>query len=263
MNISQALVAVGGRASRLRSGGASVPSSKSFLVVNHRPMLYWCLLAIRNAGIRHIVIAGDQAFQRCQAELVLNSLPVSFDSVAFFQDSGLGVHGLPYQAGDLLDRSFIFECGHSIMTPEHYRRMIRAKTIDNVVFSAFIPHPSNLRQSVYRSRGQVRAPGLGRSQRRALAHPLVIDQEYVHRLPEVHFQVSKMISLYSSASRLSYVFSSMPPEFDVMAELRDSLTIYTRYLTGLESNGDAALFSSPQSTNHWIRLAEPSKSSTG
>src|SRR5258708_9290584 len=148
MQISQALVAIGGSASRLRSGGVAVPLSKSCLEIDQRPMLYWNLLLMHQAGISRLVLAGDQSLQLQRAELVLDSLPVSFAEVKFFQDPGLGVHGLPHHVAHLIDSACIFECGHSIIEPAHYSALAQHKLANNVVFSAFAPSPLNKRPGI-------------------------------------------------------------------------------------------------------------------
>jgi len=144
MKTVQALVAIGGRASRLRSGGIDVPISKSFLLLHGKPLLYWTLKSLYIAGIKEVVLCADARIQLLEADLILSQASFEF-KVRDFLDDGLGVHGLPYQARSVLDGQFIFECGHGVSEPQHYSRLDAAKRARNVVFSGFQPHPSNPR----------------------------------------------------------------------------------------------------------------------
>lgn len=225
----QALVAVGGRSSRLRSGGFDVRLSKSFIGVSGRPLLHWCLSSLYQAGIRDVVLCGNEAVHLREAEATVTSAHFTFDNVRFFRDPGLGMHGLPWQARDLLENEFIFECGHSIMTPNHYKHLFQKKRPGRVVTSGFHPHPDNVRQPVSLRRGRVELAT--RAARQAIAHPFVVDQEYVRRLPELNFDIHRIIRHYSSLKRLTYVMSDMPPEFDVVPEMLDAVSIYKDYLS--------------------------------
>jgi len=233
MKIVQALVAIGGRASRLRVRGYDVPVSKSFIQFKGQPVLYWSLLSLHAAGLRNLVLAGDDILQLAEARLLVDDLPVSFRQVVFFQDPGLGVHGLPYQARALLDDQYLFDCGHGLMDFRHYRRLMSAKNADYIIFSAFAPHPQNLRQPVSLSRGRVTGMGAGRRFRFAIAHPMVIDRRYAETLPELEYDIRAIIDYYSTRRALRYIFSEMPPEFDIVEELRDVEAPYERYV---ESN---------------------------
>ena len=228
MQVHQALVAIGGRATRLRRAGLDIPLSKSFLPVAGRPLLYWCLLQLHRAGIRDVVLVGDKALQLYQAELILDQLPCRFEHVSLFEDKGLGVHGLPYQARELLRDVFLFECGHSFMNPTHYQRLMKLKKPGTIVFSAFErPHPSNLRQSVDLSGAWPRLveptqPGLA-----ALAHPILLDLEYANDLPRLDFDIRNILLEYAGG-RLKHVHSRMPAEFDEPEEMREALAFYER-----------------------------------
>jgi dTDP-glucose pyrophosphorylase len=60
MKVEQALVAVGGNASRLKADGIDVPIAKSFLPVAERPLLFWSLSSLALAGVSKLVLAGNQ-----------------------------------------------------------------------------------------------------------------------------------------------------------------------------------------------------------
>jgi hypothetical protein len=185
---------------------------------------------MHHAGIRRIVIVGNESLHLCEAEHVLARLGRTFSEITFYQDPGLGVHGLPYQARAFLEDVFVFECGHSIMHPQHYRDLDAVKNSDNVIFSAFVPHPSNLRQPVRLEAGKIELASRPAGQY-AVAHPLLIDNDYVDNLAFLGFEISRIIDHYARRGELGYVLSSMPPEFDVAQELEASTEVYRAYLS--------------------------------
>lgn len=234
LEITQALVAIGGKATRLRGGGVEVRLSKSFLDVCGCPLLQWNLLSLHKAGIRNLILCGNECMQLREAEILLDHLGVTFDEVQLLQDPGLGVHGLPYQVmrrhPGWLDSSFIFECGHSFMTPAHYRAIARLKAPGNVVLSAFRPNPVNVRQPVTLRNGRISLCSAVGPEWFALAHPLVVDLEYAFDLPFLSFDIRRIIAWYSSRFLLQYALSEMPPEFDVIEEMKSAVAQYETYL---------------------------------
>lgn len=242
MNTTQAVVAIGGKASRLRSGGVPVPVSKSFLTVQGKPLLHWVLRSLHTAGVRRVVLCADADIQFLEANAVLRDLGVTFASVDRFADAGLGVHGLPYQARRYLDDMFLFECGHNISEPTHYAAMDRAKSVDNIVVSAFRPHPDNPRQPVTLRGRYVRKSSAPRRNAFAVAHPFLVDQDYAAALPRLQFRIDRIITHYTGLGRMRYVASNLPPEFDLAEEFSRTMPVYEEYLTGakldLISGGD-------------------------
>ncbi len=169
-----------------------------------------------------------------EAEVLLDGLGVSFDRVEFFKDAGLGVHGLPFQVlryqRDWLDQSYLFECGHSLMTPDLYREIASLKRSRYVVLTAFKPHPANLRQPVIKDGRRIRLTSAPSTRSFALAHPAVIDRRYAGNLPSLDFNIDRIIEHYSAQARLRYAFSDMPPEFDLVAEMDSAFPVYAAYL---------------------------------
>ena len=233
MNTRQALIAIGGRATRLRQTDYPVGISKSFLPVNGQPLLYWTLISLYRAGITRLVLCGDKEIQLREAELILYQLGLSFQDVKYFSDPGLGVHGLPYQVitqePTWLEPSFLFECGHSLMTPSHYLRLIKRKNSKTIVFSAFRPHPSNSRQPVVLKRQHVEVLSRNIPGCMALAHPILADTSYAMRLPYLSFNINRILEYYADRAELNYVISNMPPEFDVVDEVRTAMPVYEDY----------------------------------
>jgi hypothetical protein len=236
MKISQALVAIGGRATRLRAGGIDVRISKSFLTIRGKPLLHWCLYSLYLAGIREVVLAADRDIQLHEAEFVLSGLPVEFQNVAYFMDEGLGVHGLPYYARHLLDDRYIFECGHSVNTPELYRKLDGSAQGGVVAFSAFRPHAENQRYPVHLNGGKVVTAPDRRRGRFALAHPFAIDRSYGEALPALGVDIVRVIDSYVDQSRLQYVLTDMPPEFDIVPEFVEATKAYESYVVSLSGS---------------------------
>lgn len=229
VTVYQALVLVGGKATRLRSSGIEVPISKSFMQVAGHPLLYWNLISLHQAGVRSLVIAGDETCSLRAASRVLKTLPCRFMDIVYFHDFGRGVHGLPYEARYLLDEVFIFECGHGISRASHYQALARMKNLQNVVFSAFKPHPKNRRQPVSLN-GRVAIPGSSPDSTYALAHPILADRAYARLLLERKFRISDILTYYAAQGQLHYVKNDMPPEYDIPEEMTGAHTIYEQYL---------------------------------
>ena len=234
----QALVAIGGRASRLRADGINVPISKSFMRVSGRPLLFWCLLFLYVGGIRDLILCADDPTQKRAATVVLSDLPVRFANVTIFDDPGVGVHCLPFHVRELLHEQYLFECGHNVTLPSHLQEMDKLKTPERVVFSAFDPHPDNLRYPVRFINGTI-IPGqrISIPGQIAFAHPLLIDRQYAEMLPYLGYNFINIVDYYGLGGRLRYVKGSMPPEFDIRDELIRSMAAYgqlcsLRYRTG-------------------------------
>lgn len=227
-DVQQAIVLVGGKASRLKTDGIAVPVSKAFMPVANNPILHWCLLSLHRAGIRKLVIVGDQLQQLRAAENVIKKHTCHFTRIDYFHDEGNGVHGIPYELRYLLDDRYLFECGHSFSTAAHYRRMMRQKDNSNVVFSAFKPHAKNPRQPVALNKGKV----VLHSDKKdwAIAHPILGDKTYARNLLELKFNIENIIAYYAQNKLLTYVKNTMPPEYDIVDEMRVAHNIYHHYL---------------------------------
>jgi hypothetical protein len=221
VTVTQALVAIGGQASRLRADGVKLARTKAFMVSGRRPLLYWCLESLRLAGITDVVLAGDKD-EHLERGLSVAERVMGFNSVKTFKDEGAGVHGIPSQASALLQEVFLFEAGHGVSHPRHYRRMIEAKAADAVVFSAFVTNPVNPRYRTDITAEGLCVPGDGW----ALAHPMVIDMGYVARLAEFGFDVSRIADDYRDRGALRAVRSDLPPEFDLAAEFQLCLELF-------------------------------------
>ncbi|MGH3546141.1 MAG: hypothetical protein ACRDPW_09490, partial [Mycobacteriales bacterium] len=206
---------------RLRGDDVHVGSTKAFMILAGKPWLHWCLKSLRTAGIYRLVIAGDRSEWLERAGVVVARLEgdADFDHVEYFGDTGDGVHGLPFQARDLLDDTFVFDGGSSIMDPRHYRALIARKTGENAVFSSFTPDPANLsRYRTFMAPDGTCEPGSDHDEEVVLGQPMVIDRRYVGLLAGKGFNVRAMADHYAAAGRLAAVRSAMPPECNVGPE---------------------------------------------
>ena len=255
----QALVAIGGRASRLRADGVNVPISKSFIRVSGRPLLFWCLEFLYMAGVREVLLCADNPAQKRAAKVVLSELPVKFVDVMMFDDPGVGVHCLPFHVREYLHEQYLFECGHNVTLPSHFQAMDRLKSSYNIVFSAFTPHPDNLRYPVRWMDGMIsRGLRIDAPEQFAFAHPLLVDRSYAEMLPYLGFNFINIVDYYAFNGRLCYVNGLMPPEFDIKDELVGSMTAYgrlcnLRYRTGRHARKPDSSTSDQGSSRRLVR----------
>lgn len=228
----QALVTCGGTGYRLKQKGIKFPLSKSFLELEGHPMLYWCLQGLHKAGIERLVIVGDGNEKLKKAETVLHSFPYSFAQVDFFEDPGLGSNGLPFQTINLLEDQFFFECGHSMSEAEHYSIMEQHKKPNTIVLSSFKPNPYAPRPHVRINKERI-TPIMklfGTYNEFSIGSPRLLDSEYALKLPELDFDLYKIIQFYSSRDALKLVQSNLPIEVDVVEELEEAIPAYRRQI---------------------------------
>lgn len=223
--IKQALVAIGGRASRL-APLVDVPVSKAFLQVGSEPAVNWCLGSLLESGVERVVLAADNERQCCRAQDVIDEYAPLFKSIELFRDPGLGVHGLPFHTLDMFDEPFIFEAGHSVLSPHHYRRLTSMSSPGKAVFSAFDTSSNLSRQDAFlMPDGTCSMLPFPEARYVALAHPMIIDQEYAASLPSFRFKVGQIAAYYAQRGDLVASYSDEPPEFDTPDEYRALLQI--------------------------------------
>jgi len=236
MKTKQALVTCGGTGYRLRKGGMKFPVSKSFIEFKGHPMFYWCLLGLYYAGIERLVIVGDGAEKLRKAEHVLSDFPYNFSEVDWHEDPGFGSNELPYQARHLLDDYFFFECGHSISEPEHYHRMEDELNDENgIVLSMFEPKSYAPRPLVRLDNHGITTISqlTGANNEFSVGSPRLLNQEYISKLPELEFNLYKIVEFYSSNGLLKLVRSNMPLEVNVIEEWKEAIPIYKKHIEKL------------------------------
>lgn len=195
--IDQALVAAGGKGTRLKYGGIEVPMAKSFISLEGKPLLYWNLEDLINAGINRLVIASDTKEKLKRAETVIDDLARkhTLREVELYKDQGLGTNGLPYSARHLLDEEFVFEYGHNIIYPDHYDDLRESKLPGKVVFSGFVANGYSDHPTVYVDADTRFAHDYPKihTTKQEVAAPFVLDQEWIAEIPLYDFSLAKMV----------------------------------------------------------------------
>lgn len=207
---------IGGRASRLRASGARIPpfETKSFLWFAGKPALYWTLTNLRRAGISSLVLAGerDEILQRGYAIAI--AVGFAAEQVALFRDQGAGVHGIPHHADHLLATRFIFEAGHGMAPPDHYRRLTYTPA-GQVAYSTFPPRRDNS------SRTPVAAKAKSTRQiGRVVALPYCLDDGWNDRIVDQQYDIRSAIRADVDSRRAVFVDGHFEPEFDELSEYR-------------------------------------------
>ncbi len=244
MKTKQALVACGGTGARLRKGGMEVPVSKSFIEFEGHPMFYWCLLGLYYADIERLVIVGDGTEKLSKAEQVLSNFPYNFSKVDWHEDPGFGSNTLPYQARHPLDDHFFFECGHSISEPEHYRKLENELDDKNsIVLTMFKPNSYAPRPLVRLNNHRITAiPQLtGDNNEFSVGSPRLLNREYISKLPELEFNLYKIVEFYSSNGLLKLVRSNLPLEVNVIEEWKEAIPIYKKQIEKLHAGAWTSL----------------------
>lgn len=236
MNTKQALVTCGGTGYRLKKAGMEFPLSKSFIQFKDHPMLYWCLFGLHYAGVERLVIVGDGKEKLGKAEEVLSDFPYSFSKVDFCEDPGLGSNGLSYQARHLLDDRFFFECGHSMSEPEHYHQLEDELTDDEaIILSGFKPTSYAPRPHVKVQNNKIIPISrlTGADNEFSVGSPRLLNRKYVNRLPELGYDLGRIIEFYASNDLLRLIHSKLPIEVDVIEEWHAAVPIYQKHIETL------------------------------
>ncbi|MDX6650004.1 MAG: hypothetical protein QOJ97_1955 [Solirubrobacteraceae bacterium] len=208
--VEQALVAAGGRGSRFRRAGMSVPVAKSFLSVGQHHALHWCLISLWTAGVRQVILTAETERRLGMGWRTVRRLPVRFDRVDLLLNESPGTTGLPHHARRLLHDRFLFECGHSLTAPEHYRALaVASAQAGGVVMSVFPEHRTSSRRTVMHD---------GRAA--AVGEPAVLDRAYVEALPRWGFDPRVALKELVELARVAFVPNLDIMEADTPAEFR-------------------------------------------
>jgi hypothetical protein len=222
--VEQAILAVGGRGSRL---GAMTRDGrpKSLMEVHGKPIIHWTLRALRAAGVRRVLLVCDRSDFAPAIEEMARSVARLFDSIDVIVDRGYGVHGIPVQIADRLDGRFLFEAGHSLLPHLHYRRMSARHEPGMWVMSSFV------RRSDNPSRYALRVPmGSSTSAPRVAALPYLLERDYCADIQAVDFSIRRAIQRREAEKRITFVESHFVPEFDQPDELGDFRSVARSYL---------------------------------
>lgn len=232
--IDQALVTVGGKGSKLRQKGIEVPLSKSFIEVEGKPLLFWCLSELLRAEINRFVIAGEtkEKLQRAYTIIEDASAGYNLHEVVLFQDNGDGTNGLPYYARYFLDDEFIFEFGHNLSEASHYEEIKSRKTTDVVVYSGFDPtnYSNHITVNVDIQSDVAQECEANNTRPLAIAAPFVLDQPYAAAIPSFDFNFSETVKAQVGKQAAIVIYSRLPIEIDVPIELTKALPVYQQFI---------------------------------
>jgi hypothetical protein len=230
--VQQAVLAVGGRGSRL---GSSSPDGrpKSLLEVHGRPILHWTLRALRVAGVRRVLLVCDRSDFTLRIEEVARSTGKLFEAMDVITDEGQGVHGIPLQIADRLESRFLFEAGHSLLPHLHYRRMAARHVPGTWVMSSFVQRTENA------SRYPLQVP-VGRFGRvpRVAALPYLLERDYCGDIQAVGFSIRHAIERRRVEQRIAFVETQFVPEFDQPDEMDHFQAIARSYLRSSRGQRD-------------------------
>lgn len=212
--ISQALIAVGGRAKRLRESKPDLPPflSKSFLHFNGKPALYWTLKNLRQAGIARLILAAEKDTLLEQGKHIALEVGFAESNVILYRDLGEGVHGLPYHTRHVTDQRFIFEAGHGMAPASHYR-LLRTIPDDKIAYSTYTLQTNNDSRIILDE-----SISIGFDGRRVVALPYCINKEWAHHISHARFSVRTVLIKNIHDKQVVFVKGSFQPEFDVGTE---------------------------------------------
>ena len=162
-----------------------------------------------SAGISNLIIATDSDEVD---ELVRGMTFLPSSNIAVFRDHGLGTHGLPVHCRRLLDKQFLFEAGHSLVTVDHYRKLCSAKEF---TWSANTKSKNSTRY-YYSSRQAY------------LGLPVAITDRdrYCDHIQQCDYDIKRFTDDLISNDSLRLIFSDMPLEFDTDEEMAEVLEKY-------------------------------------
>jgi len=125
----QAIVAAGGKGTRLGLG-----SPKSLACVLGRPLIFYTVWSLREAGIRDIQVFVDNPEWRIKVASSLSE----FNNVRVFEDAGYSSTFFLAQAMSEDESRFIFAYGHAPRPHRHIRCILSASTstVASVVYES-------------------------------------------------------------------------------------------------------------------------------
>jgi NDP-sugar pyrophosphorylase family protein len=227
------LIAVGGCGYRLRKDGIAFPYSKSSLEVSGKPMLYWLLDVLKEAGIRRVVMTSERKDYLDFFRRVINdNFSNRFDEVSYNLDFGFGSSGLPFQSKDLLDYPCFFEAGHSFQKSEHYRKMDEGYEQGYLVASGFSSKGYAPRYTIRKEKEKIIYVGkkLASSGEIEVGSPKLFGEDFVNILPKLDYDFNKIFPHYIKDNKLKVIPSDMPLETDVKMEWEEAVPLYKKFI---------------------------------
>ncbi len=230
---TEALVTVGGSGSRLRRAGVWLNSSKSFIEVQHEPIIFWNLLVLKLAGFTKIVLCSQRESDFSLLDIQLKRIKGLFQEISFNVDEGLGTAGLPYHFQGCFDGPFYFICGHSFLRPEHFLRMRRLKSEGNIVISTYEREEAAKNLHIMPGGNIAQKDQVLNLYSRIIDYPYLVDDEYCRLIASNDFDVLSTVREYSNLGLLQCVHSQLPVEIDELEQMHASLPIISREIEAL------------------------------
>lgn len=212
--ITDALVTVGGKGSRLRNGGLRFPCTKSFIEVLGEPLIFWNLQTFKQLGLRRIVFCADSEEAIDRVKTYVRRLGGTCIEFSFFLDDGLGTAGLPFHFRRQFTDLFFFITGHSFVTAEHFNALRSAARPGTVTVSTY--QEQNVAKNIRtNSLGKLSAAAQGSfALSRMVDYPYAIDGTYCDRLAFNDFDVFTTLRQFCRDGAVNFVHSHMPVEID-------------------------------------------------
>lgn len=192
--------------------------------IEGRPLLYWCLEAIHEAGIEEVLLTVEDETRLDHAKEVAEESPYELPSeVILHEDPGLGATGLPYQVREHLDDQFFFEFGHHLTQPSHYQEMDEARTrYGEIVVSHYeCENPTD--------RPEINLGG----ETVILSSPYLLDQRYIQELPRHDFEIDEILFDYLQKGDMETVENTGPIEPDLPEEFSEAAPEYREIVWSL------------------------------
>lgn len=222
--ITEALVTVGGKGSRLRNAGISFPCSKSFIKVLGKPIIFWNLRVLKRAGFDRIVFCADSQEALDRARTEVGRFCEFSAAPSFLLDEGLGTAGLPFHFQHLFNHQFFFITGHAFVKPDHYTAMRVAAKRGDVTVSTYREHKfaKSVRSGSLASTLKSYKKAFRTS--RMIDYPYVLDRNYCERLAANAFNDLATLRDFCKSDMINFVYSEMPVETDEPEQFHGNMT---------------------------------------
>ncbi|MEO7688328.1 MAG: hypothetical protein ABIS51_03510 [Sphingomonas sp.] len=212
--ITEALVTVGGKGSRLRKAGLRFPCTKSFIEVLGEPIIFWNLKNFERGGFRRVVFCADNVEAIDNLKTLINRMGKTDITFSFFLDDGLGTAGLPFHFRRQFSSAFFFITGHSFVSARHFDAMREVAERNTVTVSTYMEQKTarNIRTNSfgYSSHEDQSLSALCRM----VDYPYVVDDTYCERIAANNFNVFSTLREFYHDKAINFIDSEMPVEID-------------------------------------------------
>ncbi|HSH56180.1 MAG TPA: hypothetical protein VK983_05160 [Candidatus Limnocylindrales bacterium] len=222
--VTQALVAVGGRATRMTRLHATV---KAFEYLGSQSALHLTLIGMKRSGIRQIVLAIDNPGLTEDIKLVATEAGFTEGQISIIHDRELGVTGLPFVAERLLADSFIFDASHSALPAAIYSELIALhQSSSRAVTTGVARVAGNNSRHILSPKELKNCPVVESQTWQGDVHttvcaalPMVLARRHLMALVASRYNIGNYIESLAQSAELAILLSGWPPEFDTDEEL--------------------------------------------